>query len=109
MQHRKGRSSGLRRRGMRQSHIRRSFGMMTSLVHGTLCFINSLPRVARSLVGAASMLRLKHDIASMEVNLSRKGIQSIYQHYGAPVLKSNELMSLSRASSAQELSASSDV
>lgn len=55
--------------------------------HGALSFFSSRPFVASTLVGATSELQLKHNIASVEVSLSREvldGIQSIYQRYGTP-------------------------
>ncbi|WP_018240590.1 NADP(H)-dependent aldo-keto reductase [Ensifer sp. BR816] len=56
-------------------------------VHGALSFVRRRPFVATILVGATSVQQLQHNIASLEVNLSREildGIQSIYQRYGTP-------------------------
>ncbi|TCN26982.1 NADP(H)-dependent aldo-keto reductase [Sinorhizobium americanum] len=54
-------------------------------VHGALSFVRGRPFVATTLIGATSVQQLQHNIASLEVNLSREvldGIQSIYQRYG---------------------------
>lgn len=107
MQYREVGRSGLRRRSMQQSHLGRFIRKMTPLAQGARSFINSWRFVAST--HAASGLRLKHDTASREASLSRKGVQSIYKHYGAPALRSDELMSLSRADLAQGFLEAGDV
>jgi len=56
-------------------------------VHGALSFVINRPFVASTLVGATSVRQLQHNVACMEVTLSREildGIQSIYQRCGTP-------------------------
>ncbi|WP_157088311.1 hypothetical protein [Bradyrhizobium jicamae] len=109
MQYREVDRSGVSRRSMRHSHIVRFIGKMRSLVEGASSFLNSRVFVSSTIVGAASVLQLKDDIASREVNLSRNGIQAIYRRYGAPALRSDELMSLSDANPTQEFLEVGDV